>query len=159
MTEMRRLGIPLPAKHVDVQHASLSWEDLQVVPSAAERISDDAGALHAEGDLGWPCRLRQCALISPYKLGRQHVYEPCACRKGCSAEACCACCAVVQHRRHPEGEGHPLCARALDGLLPAEGRGPCTSAVSGLHAAARPTSPLTLCNGQFLGLFSRSCSP
>ncbi|CAK0783186.1 hypothetical protein CVIRNUC_006385 [Coccomyxa viridis] len=29
MTEMRRLGIPLPAKHVDVLHASLSWEDFQ----------------------------------------------------------------------------------------------------------------------------------
>ena len=39
MTEMRRLGIPLPAKHVDVLHASLSWEDFQVTSSVVERIS------------------------------------------------------------------------------------------------------------------------
>ena len=35
MTEMRRLGIPLPVKHVDVLHASLSWEDFQVAPYIA----------------------------------------------------------------------------------------------------------------------------
>ena len=52
MTEMRRLGIPLPAKHVDVLHASLSWEDFQVIPAMAPpivgSISADADALHTE---------------------------------------------------------------------------------------------------------------
>ena len=52
MTEMRRLGIPLPAKHVDVLHASLSWEDFQVGPFIVERISAGAGALHTMGCLG-----------------------------------------------------------------------------------------------------------
>ena len=52
MTEMRRLGIPLPAKHVDVLHASLSWEDFQVAaaiaPPIVGRISADAGPLRTE---------------------------------------------------------------------------------------------------------------
>ena len=30
LAEMRHVGIPLPAKHVDVLHSSLAWEDLQV---------------------------------------------------------------------------------------------------------------------------------
>lgn len=30
LAEMRRVGIPLPAKQVDVLHASLAWEDFQV---------------------------------------------------------------------------------------------------------------------------------
>ena len=49
------------------------------------------------------------------------------------------CRAVVQYRRHPEGEGDPVRARALDDLLPAEGRGPWLCALKGLHAAAQRT--------------------
>ncbi len=30
LVEMRRVGIPLPAKHVEILHSSLAWEDLQV---------------------------------------------------------------------------------------------------------------------------------
>ncbi len=30
LVEMRHVGIPLPAKHVEVLHSSLAWEDLQV---------------------------------------------------------------------------------------------------------------------------------
>ena len=34
LVEMRHVGIPLPAKHVDVLHFSLAWEDLQVCTGA-----------------------------------------------------------------------------------------------------------------------------
>ena len=74
-----------------------------------------------------------------YQTGCHPVQWPCACLKGCEAEAHCVCRAVVQHRRHPEGKSYPVCARALDGLLPAEGRGPWLCALKGLHAAAKRT--------------------
>ena len=74
-----------------------------------------------------------------YQMGCHSVQWPGACLKGCEAEAHCVCRAVVQHRRHPEGKSYPVCARALDGLLPAEGRGPWLCALKGLHAAAKRT--------------------
>ena len=30
LVEMRHVGVPLPAKHVEILHSSLAWEDLQV---------------------------------------------------------------------------------------------------------------------------------
>jgi hypothetical protein len=45
LAEMRRAGIPLPAKHVEVVHSGLAWEDFQVAHPPKQPFTGQADAL------------------------------------------------------------------------------------------------------------------
>ena len=63
LVEMRHAGIPLPAKHVEVLHPSLAWEDLQVLtlpstllhykPVLAHHCT---GCFHLRPYIPFPCK-------------------------------------------------------------------------------------------------------
>ena len=45
LAEMRRAGIPLPAKHVEVVHSGIAWEDFQVAHPPEQLFAGQADAL------------------------------------------------------------------------------------------------------------------